>query len=133
MIAAVILLQTLFFKFTGAPESKYIFTTLGIEPWGRWFSGVCELMASLLLLVPATQVLGALFSIGIMSGAVLSHLFILGIAIQGDGGLLFGLANGVLFSSLAIVLLRKNEIEIWLKPRLNAWSKRLKGQAHETR
>ena len=60
LIAALILLQTLFFKFTGAPESVFIFSTLGIEPWGRWFAGLSELVASVLLLLPATQALGAL-------------------------------------------------------------------------
>ena len=103
LIAAGILLQTLFFKFTGAPESVYIFTTLNAEPWGRWFSGLSELVASVLLLIPATQLLGALMAAGIMVGAILSHLAILGIVVQDDGGLLFTLACVVLVISGLII------------------------------
>lgn len=103
IVAAGILLQTLFFKFTGAPESIFIFSTLGVEPWGRWFAGVSELIAAILLLVPSTQVLGALMAIGIMVGAILSHIAVLGVEVQGDGGLLFYLACVTLACS-AIVL-----------------------------
>lgn len=110
LIAAAILLQTLFFKFTGAPESKYIFSTLGIEPWGRWFSGFCELIASLLLLIPATQVIGAVMAFGIMFGAIFSHVLILGIVVQDDGGLLFGLALTVSACCIAILALQKDEV-----------------------
>jgi uncharacterized membrane protein YphA (DoxX/SURF4 family) len=76
--AAGILLQTLFFKFTGAEESVYIFTTLGAEPWGRIGSGIVELIASVLLLVPATASPGAVMALGLMAGAILSHLTVLG-------------------------------------------------------
>jgi uncharacterized membrane protein YphA (DoxX/SURF4 family) len=110
IVAAAILLQTLYFKFTGAPESKFIFSTLGVEPWGRLFAGVSELVAAVLLLLPATQVLGALMAIGIMVGAILSHLFVLGIVVQDDGGLLFTLALVVLAASVAVIVLQKNEI-----------------------
>lgn len=92
IIAAAILLQTLYFKFTGAPESVYIFTTLGAEPMGRIGSGVIELIASILLLIPRTTWIGALLALGTMMGAIASHLFILGIEVQGDGGQLFVLA-----------------------------------------
>jgi hypothetical protein len=112
LIAAAILLQTLFFKFTGAPESKFIFGTLGVEPWGRIFSGAVELVASICLLVSATQIIGALIAISVMSGAILSHLFILGIVIQNDGGLLFSLACGVFFSCLAVVLLQLDKVSL---------------------
>jgi putative oxidoreductase len=91
-IAAVILLQTLFFKFTGAPESVYIFTKVGIEPWGRIGSGVAELIAAVLLFVPSLTWLGASLTLGVIGGAILSHLTLLGISVMGDGGLLFGLA-----------------------------------------
>ena len=94
--AAVILVQTLFFKFTGAEESVYIFSTVGAEPWGRYGSGVIELVAAVLLLVPSTVVYGALLSVGVAAGAVLSHLTLLGIEVKGDGGLLFGLAVTIL-------------------------------------
>src|ERR1700730_10003594 len=94
IVVAIILLQTLFFKFTGAKESVYIFTTLGAEPWGRIGSGVVELIASVLLLVPRTVVFGAILALGTICGAIFSHLTKLGITIPavGDGGLLFGLA-----------------------------------------
>ena len=89
LVAAVIMLQTLYFKFTASPESVYIFSTLGMEPWGRIGTGVMELVASLLILLPRTVVLGAILSMGIMGGAILSHLLILGISVQNDGGQLF--------------------------------------------
>src|SRR5205085_994167 len=84
VIAAAILLQTLFFKFTAAPESVYIFTKVGAEPWGRIASGVVELFAAVLLLIPATTWLGAALAAGVMVGAVASHLTVLGIDVQGD-------------------------------------------------
>lgn len=96
VVAAAILLQTLFFKFTGAEESVYIFSVLGVEPWGRAASGAAELVASILLLVPRTAWLGAGVGLGLMTGAILSHLLVLGIEVQGDGGLLFALALVVL-------------------------------------
>src|SRR5258706_8380932 len=94
-IAAVILLQTLFFKFTGAKESVYIFTTLGIEPWGRIGSGVAELIASVLLLLPETVVFGAILSLGVISGAIFFHLTKLGIPLPlvDDHGELVALAE----------------------------------------
>lgn len=91
-VVAVILVQTLYFKFTGAPESVYIFTTVGQEPWGRYGSGVVELVASVLLFVPGTVAVGALLALGTMSGAIFFHLTKLGIVVQDDGGLLFALA-----------------------------------------
>jgi uncharacterized membrane protein YphA (DoxX/SURF4 family) len=103
LIAAGIMLQTLFFKFTGAPESIYIFETVGIEPWGRYLSGATELVASILLLIPALTWLGALLALGVISGAILSHLTLLGIEVQGDGGTLFVLAV-LVFISCAILL-----------------------------
>src|SRR4051794_32633457 len=81
LTAAVILLQTLFFKFTAAKESVYIFSTLGMEPWGRIGSGVVELIAAILLLVPGTVALGAALSAAVISGAILSHLTKLGISL----------------------------------------------------
>lgn len=110
IIAAVILVQTLYFKFTGAPESIYIFTKLGMEPWGRIGSGVAELIASILLLIPATQILGALLALGVITGAIFSHFFILGFIVQDDGGLLFFLAVMVFACSLGIVILQKEKV-----------------------
>jgi putative oxidoreductase len=107
---AVILLQTLFFKFTGAEESVFIFSTLGIEPWGRYASGVAELVAAALLLVPGAAGYGALLSLGVISGAIVSHFTVLGIDVRGDGGLLFALAMIVFICSLAILALRWREL-----------------------
>ncbi len=103
LAAALILLQTLFFKFTGAPESIYIFEQVGMEPWGRYGSGVVELIASVLLLWPRTVGLGALIGIGVISGAIFFHLTSLGIEVQGDGGLLFYLAV-IVFLCCAVLL-----------------------------
>jgi hypothetical protein len=112
IVVAVILLQTLFFKFTGAEESVYIFTTVGAEPWGRYGSGVIELIAAALLLVPATVVPGALLSVGVAAGAILSHLTLLGIEVKDDGGLLFGLALTVLACSLALVAIHRRDLPL---------------------
>ena len=117
LIVAGILLQTLFFKFTGAAESVYIFSTLGAEPWGRIGSGVVELIAALLLLFPATVTMGAILALGVIAGAIVSHLTVLGIEVQGDGGLLFFLALAVFVSSVAILFLRRGDIPVlgvWL-------------------
>jgi uncharacterized membrane protein YphA (DoxX/SURF4 family) len=109
IIAALIMLQTLYFKFTGAEESVYIFTTLGLEPVGRIGSGIAELVASILLLIPSRTWLGALLSIGIMGGAIMSHLTILGIEIRGDGGLLFSYSLIVMLCSLGVLWLHREQ------------------------
>lgn len=109
---AVILLQTLFFKFTGAEESVYIFTTVGAEPWGRIGSGILELVAAVMLLTPALVTYGAILTVGLMSGAILSHLTILGIEVKGDGGLLFGLALTCFVGSLIILSIRRAGIPV---------------------
>ena len=112
LVVAVILLQTLFFKFTGAEESVYIFTKVGAEPWGRIGSGVLELIAAAMLLTPALVVYGAILTVGLMSGAILSHLTILGIEVKGDGGLLFGLALICFVGSLVVLALRRTSIPL---------------------
>jgi len=112
LIVAALLFQTLFFKFTGAEESKYIFTTLGLEPWGRIGSGVVELIAVFLLLIPATVTYGAILSLGVISGAIFSHLTKLGIVVKEDGGLLFILAVVVFVLSLVILFIRRAQIPI---------------------
>src|SRR2546427_10872703 len=96
IIVAVILLQTLFFKFTGAKESVYIFSTLGLEPWGRIGSGVVELIASILLLTPRTAVYGAVLSLGVIGGAIVSHVTRPGIRLPavGESDELFDPAGG---------------------------------------
>jgi putative oxidoreductase len=117
VIVALVLFQTLFFKFTGAPEPRYIFTKLGMEPWGRIGSGVVELVAVVLLLIPRTAVFGAILAAGVIGGAIASHLTGLGIAIpdpadptRTDGGLLFMLALIVLAGSLVIAFLRRSQL-----------------------
>jgi uncharacterized membrane protein YphA (DoxX/SURF4 family) len=110
ILAAIILLQTLFFKFTAAPESVYIFSKLGMEPWGRIGIGVLELIASILILVPVTTLFGALLGIGLMAGAIFFHITKLGISVQNDGGQLFIYALIVLLSSIAIIIVRRNEL-----------------------
>jgi putative oxidoreductase len=107
IVAALIMLQTLYFKFTGAEESVYIFTQVGMEPWGRIGVGVMELIASALIIIPATVWLGALMALGLMGGALLMHITLLGIEVQGDGGYLFFLAWAVvLCASIAFWLSR---------------------------
>jgi len=110
--AAVILLQTLFFKFTAAPESVYIFTKVHAEPWGRLGSGVVELIAAALILIPRTVWAGALLALGVMAGAIVSHLTVLGIEVMGDGGLLFGLALIVFCTSTVALVLHRTQIPV---------------------
>jgi hypothetical protein len=112
LIVAAILFQTLFFKFAGAEESKYIFSTLGIEPWGRIGSGVVELIAVILLLIPSTVTIGAILALGTISVAIMSHLTKLGIVVKDDGGLLFALAVVTFVASAIILFLRRNEIPV---------------------
>jgi uncharacterized membrane protein YphA (DoxX/SURF4 family) len=112
VIAAIILLQTLFFKFTAASESVYIFSTLGIEPEGRIGSGIAELIAAVLLLIPQVAWAGGLLAMGVMAGAIFSHLTKLGIEVQGDGGQLFFLAIIVFVACAVVVFLRRKQIPI---------------------
>jgi hypothetical protein len=119
LLVAGILLQTLFFKFSAAEESVFIFSSVGrflqlpgVEPWGRIGSGLVELIASLLLIVPATAALGAIVTIGVMAGALASHLLILGIEVKGDGGLLFALALTALVGSAVVLVIRRAQIPV---------------------
>jgi putative oxidoreductase len=120
-IVAVILLQTLFFKFSGAKESVYIFSTLGLEPWGRIGSGVVELIAAVLLLLPRTAILGAVLSLGVISGAIVSHLTRLGITLPAvdDHGELFALAVVVFLCSAGTLFVHRSELPI-IGPLLSA-------------
>jgi uncharacterized membrane protein YphA (DoxX/SURF4 family) len=115
MIAALLLLQTLFFKFTGAEESIYIFSTLGMEPWGRIGSGILELIASILILYPRTTFIGAALGAGLMSGAIFFHLTKLGISIKNDGGLLFTYAIIVFISCVVLLFIYRREMGTMLK------------------
>ncbi len=108
--AAAILFQTLFFKFTGAAESIYIFETVGMEPFGRYLSGVAELIAGVLLLIPRLSWAGAALAISVMLGAIASHLTVLGIVVLDDGGLLFVLAVTVTVCSSIVLWLRRASV-----------------------
>jgi uncharacterized membrane protein YphA (DoxX/SURF4 family) len=109
-MAAIILLQTLYFKFSAAPESIYIFSKLGMEPWGRIGTGILELIAGILLLVPATTLFGALLATGLMAGAILFHITKLGIIVQDDGGQLFIYALLVFVSSIVLIIIYRNDL-----------------------
>ena len=110
LLAAVILLQTLYFKFSAAAESIYIFSKIGIEPWGRIGTGIFELIAGILILIPRTTSFGALLAIGLMTGAIFFHLTVLGISVQGDRGQLFIYALLVFASSIALVLINRRSL-----------------------
>lgn len=109
---AVILIQTLRFKFTGDEVSVYIFETVGLEPVGRIGIGVLELIAGLLILIPKTVWAGALLSLGLMSGAIFMHLTQLGIEVKGDGGVLFGTAIATFLLSAVVLFFYKKELPI---------------------
>ena len=109
---SAILLQTLFFKFTAAPESVYIFDTLGAGAIGRNGSGIVELIFAFLIIYPKFTKLGSLGAAGTMLGAIMSHIFVLGIEVQGDGGLLFALATTTLICSILNFIMTKEKFEI---------------------
>lgn len=117
IVAAAIMLQTLYYKFTGAEESIYIFSRMGLEPWGRIGTGVAELIASILILMPRTTAIGAVLAAGIMSGAILSHLTKLGIVVKNDGGLLFAYALIVFSSSLTLIYQERTKLLAYWKRR----------------
>lgn len=114
LVAAVIILQTLYFKFTAQEESVQLFTALGMEPWGRVGTGVLELVASILLLIPRTTLAGALLGAGLMSGAIFFHLTKLGINFGGDA-LLFSYAVIVFIACAVLVLLHRKDIPLLLQ------------------
>jgi len=110
LTAAVILTQTLWFKFTAAPESVYIFDKVGLGAPGRIGSGIAELIAAILLVIPRTAWLGAVLALGVMGGAIMSHLTILGIDVMGDHGELFALAVTVALCSAIVLFLHRRSI-----------------------
>ncbi len=112
LVAAVILLQTLFFKFTASEESVYIFTKIGAEPIGRIGSGIVELIAGVLLLIPRTAWAGALLALGVMAGAILSHLTVLGIEVMGDDGQLFAYALITFVCCTTVLILRRRDVPL---------------------
>jgi peptide-methionine (R)-S-oxide reductase len=109
LVAAIIMIQTLYFKFTAHPQSVALFTKIGLEPYGRLGIGVLELVASVLLLIPRTTSIGALLSVGLMSGALMFHLTTLGIEVDGDS-ILFIYALIVFVASLIIILFNYRQI-----------------------
>lgn len=110
LIAAVIMLQTLYFKFTGAEESVYIFSRIGMEPWGRIGTGALELVASALILYPRTTHFGAILAMGLMGGAIFFHLTKLGISVLDDKGQLFIYALLVFLSSAALLFIYRSRL-----------------------
>ena len=122
LISVIILAQTLFFKFSGAAESIYIFTTVGMEPWGRIGIGILELIAAALLLFNKTAWLGGGLSLGLMLGAIGMHLTKLGISVQGDGGYLFFLAVLVAVCSAFVLFRNKGKVESVIR----VWAARLR-------
>ena len=110
IVVAIILVQTLRYKFTAHPDSVYLFTSVGLEPYGRIGIGVLELISAILILIPKTVWLGSLISLGVISGAILIHLTSLGIEINGDGGILFYMA--ILVFVLSFILLWVNRKSI---------------------
>lgn len=119
VVVAVVLLQTLFFKFSAAPESVHIFTTVGMEPWGRIATGVVEGIASVLLLVPGARfaAAGAALALGVISGAIFFHLTELGIVVQDDGGQLFAMALVVFIGAAFLLVVHRDGIRAWLPAR----------------
>ena len=112
IVVAIILVQTLRFKFTAHPESVYIFSKVGMEPYGRIIIGCIELISAILLLIPKTIWAGALLALGVIGGAIFMHLTILGIDVQNDGGLLFITAVVTFLLSGVILFIYKKEIPI---------------------
>ena len=117
IIIAILLLQTLYFKFTAHPDSVYIFSRIGMEPYGRIGTGIMELIASFLILLNRTQWLGALLALGLMFGAMFFHLTKLGIEVNDDGGLLFGMAIFIFVLSLVVLWINRTNIPIIKKNR----------------
>ena len=115
ILSAIIMLQTLYFKFTAAPESVFIFSQLGLEPYGRIGVGLAEFIASTLLIIPKSRFLGALTGIGLMMGAIMGHLTKLGIVVMNDGGYLFVLCLIVLVSCLICLYLERKQFTSILK------------------
>lgn len=112
IIVAIVLIQTLRFKFTAHPDSVYIFTKVGLEPYGRISIGALELISAIFLLIPKTVWIGALLTLGIIGGAILMHLTQLGIEINNDGGLLFITALVIFILSTVILYQSRKDIPI---------------------
>lgn len=110
IIVAIILIQTLRYKFTAHPDSVYIFETVGLEPVGRICIGILELIAGILLLIPRTIWIGATLTLGVIGGAIFLHITKLGIEVNNDGGILFSTA--LLTFLLATIILYNYRTQI---------------------
>jgi putative oxidoreductase len=110
LTVAIILIQTLYFKFSAHPDSVYIFSNLGVEPWGRILLGIIELITAILIIIPKSKIIGMVTSLGIIIGAIFSHILVLGINVSNDGGGLFTLAIIVLISSVVFLIMHQQEL-----------------------
>lgn len=110
LTASAIMLETLFFKFTGAEESVYIFSKMNTEPWWRWGQGIWELLASIGLLTPRLGWAGGILTTGAMGAAILSHMTWLGFSVLGDHGLLFAMACVTFGCGFTVLILHRREI-----------------------
>ena len=122
LVSSLILIQTLCFKFSASTVSVYIFSRLGIEPWGRISLGFVELVAALLILIPRTSSVGALMAACVMTGAIIAHLTMLALVVQNDGGAHFILAIAVFICSTLLVIIFKRQLKNfsrlkWSNPR----------------
>lgn len=111
LVIAIIYLQTLYFKFSAHPDSVYIFSKLNLEPYGRIGIGILELITAILIVTPKTRIIGAILSLGVISGAIASHLGPLGIEVLGDGGKVFYLAVVVFVCSALLLWIQKEELK----------------------
>ncbi len=112
LAVAIILIQTLRFKFTAHPDSVYIFENVGLEPTGRIGIGIMELIAGILILIPRTVWAGALLTLGLIGGAIFMHLTKLGIEVNGDGGVLFVTAVVTFILAVVILIYHSKDIPI---------------------
>lgn len=115
IIVAIILIQTLRFKFTGHPDSIYIFSKVGLEPYGRIATGIVELIAGVLLLIPKTVWIGATITLGVIGGAIFMHITKLGVEINNDGGVLFITALLTFILSGIILWMKRKEVKFFLE------------------
>lgn len=117
ILAAMILTQSLVYKFGSHPDSIMLFTELGVEPAGRVSLGIVELVVALLILYPRTTLLGGILGVFIMAGALFTHFFLIGIIFNNDGGKLFGLAVICFLSCIGQVIILKNQLISYIKNR----------------
>lgn len=112
LLAALIMLQTLYFKFSGHEQSIRLFTQLGMEPWGRIGTGVMELIASALILFPGTTGYGAALGAGLMAGAIFFHLTSLGIVFDGDAWLFIYAVTCFLCCAILLIIYRRQVLQL---------------------